>query len=308
MGKIITGYKGFNRDFTCRGFQYEVGKTYEIEGKPELCERGFHFCTSPLAVFRFYEPKYRFAIVQADEDDVVYDTDNNFHKAVARRITIVSEISLQDIIELQKKYTSGKEPSIESDETCILGGEGMAFTKRTLCAYSNNSLVGVNAMSDCYVDNIGVSSVVAAADTERAVAASNGICSAAVVTGYSSMANSYGFYSIAVATDRDSAAISSKEGSAAVATYYDSAAIGSNGSTAMCTGFDSVAMATDAGSLAVAAGQECSASGVYGSWLVLVQRDTNFIFDVQAVRVDNKAIKEGVRYKLEGGKICEVCE
>lgn len=43
MGKIITGYKGFDRDWKCRDFQYEVGKTYEIEGEPELCERGFHF-------------------------------------------------------------------------------------------------------------------------------------------------------------------------------------------------------------------------------------------------------------------------
>lgn len=305
MGKIITGYKGFERDFTCRGMQYEVGKTYEIDGEPKLCERGFHFCTSPLAVFRFYEPKYRFAIVKADEDDVVYDTDNNFHKAVARRITIVSEISLQDIIELQKKYTSSKEPSIESDETCILGGEGMAFTKRTLCAYSNNSIVGVNAMSDCYVDNIGVSSVVTAADTERAVAASNGTGSAAVVTGCSSMANSYGFYSIAVATDRDSAAISSKCGSAAVATFNDSVAIGGDGSTAMCTGFGSVAMANGKNSLAVAAGENCSASGVIGSWLVLVERENMQICDVRVVMVDGKDIKEGVRYELIDGEIKE---
>lgn len=100
MGKIITGYKGFERDFTCRGMQYEVGKTYVLEGEPKLCERGFHFCTSPLAVFEYYAPTNRFAIVKAYEDDVIYDTANNSYKAVAKRITIVREITLDEIISL----------------------------------------------------------------------------------------------------------------------------------------------------------------------------------------------------------------
>ena len=39
----MKGYKVFNSDWTCRGFQYEVGKTYEEDVKPECCERGFHF-------------------------------------------------------------------------------------------------------------------------------------------------------------------------------------------------------------------------------------------------------------------------
>ena len=45
MDKIIRGYKVFNSDWTCRGFQFEVGKTYEEDVTPLCCERGFHFCT-----------------------------------------------------------------------------------------------------------------------------------------------------------------------------------------------------------------------------------------------------------------------
>ena len=40
----IKGYKVFNSDWTCKGFQYEVGKSYEMEKEPIACKQGFHFC------------------------------------------------------------------------------------------------------------------------------------------------------------------------------------------------------------------------------------------------------------------------
>ena len=42
----MKGYKAFNNDMTCRGFQYKVGKTYEMAKKPIPCKQGFHFCKS----------------------------------------------------------------------------------------------------------------------------------------------------------------------------------------------------------------------------------------------------------------------
>lgn len=40
----VKGFKVFNPDWTCRGYQYEVGKTYEENVIPMVCDRGFHFC------------------------------------------------------------------------------------------------------------------------------------------------------------------------------------------------------------------------------------------------------------------------
>ena len=40
----MEGYKVFEPDWTCRGFQYEVGKTFEEDVIPSCCNRGFHFC------------------------------------------------------------------------------------------------------------------------------------------------------------------------------------------------------------------------------------------------------------------------
>jgi hypothetical protein len=91
----------------------------------------------------------------------------------------------------------------------------------------------------------------------------------------------------------------------AVATDDESIAVVDNIATAVCTGGCSVAISKERNSLAVAAGSGSSASGVLGSWLVLVDRKYTRIFDVRVVRVDGKIIKKGVRYKLENGKIKE---
>ena len=63
----MKGYKVFEPDWTCRGFQYEVGKTYEEDVTPRVCERGFHFCKKAADCFSYYlfDPKSKVAEVIA---------------------------------------------------------------------------------------------------------------------------------------------------------------------------------------------------------------------------------------------------
>ena len=93
----MKGYKVFNQDFTCRGFQFEVGKTYEHKGELKICRSGFHFCRNVADCFNYYsfDPKNRVA-----EVDAVGLVESNGDKSVTNKITIVREIPWAEMLEL----------------------------------------------------------------------------------------------------------------------------------------------------------------------------------------------------------------
>ena len=93
----MKGYKVFNPDWTCRDFQYAVGQTYEMEGEPICCDRGFHFCTDLKDCFDYYrfDPNNKVAIVEALG---VIDTKGD--KSCTNKITIVEEITWEEVLRL----------------------------------------------------------------------------------------------------------------------------------------------------------------------------------------------------------------
>ena len=103
---IIRGFKGFDKDLKCRGFQYEIGKDYEQEGKVKCCERGFHFCENPFDVFRYYSPSdSRYCEVEGDEN---VDKANDDSKVATSHIHISAEIGLNGLIKAGVKFILDK--------------------------------------------------------------------------------------------------------------------------------------------------------------------------------------------------------
>ncbi len=95
-------YKGFDKDLKCRGFQYEVGKTYTEEKDPILCMKGFHCCKKLSDVFKYYTNKKglfnedkslnRYCVVELG-GKVIHDGD----KSASNQITIIEELNEQGI-------------------------------------------------------------------------------------------------------------------------------------------------------------------------------------------------------------------
>lgn len=91
----VKGYKVFNPDWTCRGFQYEVGKIFEEDVKPSCCDRGFHFCKKAADCFSYYSfnSKNKVAEVIA-----LGEVDTDGKKSCTNKIQIVREIPWQELL------------------------------------------------------------------------------------------------------------------------------------------------------------------------------------------------------------------
>ena len=93
----MRGYKVFNPDWKCIGMQYEVGQTYKHKGNLSLCESGFHFCEKLIDCFNYYQfdPNNKVAEIKAIGKIV-----NGDNKSVTDNISIIKEISWQNVLEL----------------------------------------------------------------------------------------------------------------------------------------------------------------------------------------------------------------
>ena len=96
--KVIKSYKAFDKNMQCRGFQYEVGKEYEIDREIKCCDRGFHACKSPMEVWDHYDMlSSRFAEVEQSGE---IKEEENSTKVCSSHIKIKAELKLADIIKV----------------------------------------------------------------------------------------------------------------------------------------------------------------------------------------------------------------
>lgn len=172
MTETIKGFKGFDKDLKCRGYQYELGQDFQEEGKIEACSKGFHFCENPFDVFSYYPPFTenginRYCVVEGGGS---IDKDSDDTKIACSKLHISAEIGLKGLVEAGIKFILDK----------------------------------VN-WKDCKESNTGYRS--AATNTgDQSAATNTGNYSAATNTGYRSAAQVSGKDSIAIVTGKDSKA------------------------------------------------------------------------------------------------------
>ena len=91
----VKGYKVFNPDWTCRGFQYEVGKIFEEDVKPSCCDRGFHFCKKAADCFSYYSFNSENKVAEVI---ALGEVDTDGKKSCTNKIQIVREIPWQELL------------------------------------------------------------------------------------------------------------------------------------------------------------------------------------------------------------------
>ncbi|ECD8547903.1 hypothetical protein GRY59_002668 [Salmonella enterica] len=173
MTKEIVTFKGFNKDLTCRDFQFAIGETFHHDGKVEACGSGFHACECPFDVFSYYPPaesRYAetisFGVIDREEEG---DT-----KIASASITIKSELTLPQFIQRGIEWIWSKiDKSLEQQ---IMTGDWSAATN------TGNQSAATNTGNRSAATNTGYQSA----------ATNTGDWSAAEVSGSQSVAASLG--------------------------------------------------------------------------------------------------------------------
>ena len=101
VNEVIKSYKGFNRDLTCRGKQYEVGKEYE-EDRAQSCECGMHACEYPLDCFSYYDPAHSVYYEVEQSGDLSRRGDDS--KVASTKMKIGAEINIAGMVKASINY------------------------------------------------------------------------------------------------------------------------------------------------------------------------------------------------------------
>ena len=126
MEQKLKTYKAFDKDLSCRGFKYEVGKEYEETGDIKACEKGFHACPYPLDVFGYYAPAgSRFCEVEQSGKIDGSESD----KVCSSKIRIGAELDIRGLVKAAVSFVKERctnECNAEPGKPATAGNRGAA--------------------------------------------------------------------------------------------------------------------------------------------------------------------------------------
>ena len=175
----MKGYKGFNKDLTCRGKQYAENTVFEEE-TAEICKSGMHFCENPFDILDYYgfvndnAELNEFAEVEALDD---CKTDDN-KKYTTKKLKIGAKIGISGLIKAFVDFTLSR---VKSEDVSTNTGYHSASTNTG--NYSASTNTGYYSAST----NTGNYSV-STNTGNYSVAMNTGCCSVASVEGKNSFA------------------------------------------------------------------------------------------------------------------------
>ena len=249
----IAAFKGFNKDLTCRGFQYKVGETYEHPGPVKICDSGFHAVTLPLDALTYYKPGE--SVYHAVDLEGVVKQPSGDSKVVGRKITVGAQLNILGLVKahVEAVFKSVKEPSAKSKATtgryANAATTGYYANAATTGRYAHAATTGdyANAATTGDYANAATTgdSAHAATTGDYANAATTGRYANAATTGYYAHAATTGDYANAATTgDSANAATTGDSAHAATTGYSANAATTGRYAHAATTGYSAHAATT----------------------------------------------------------------
>ena len=308
----MKAFKGFNKDLTCRGYQYEEGKEFHTE-RAECCDTGFHACEYPLDCFGYYDPAH--SVYHEVELSGEMDRSGDNTKVCATDIKIGARLSIAGLVKMAIDFTMSKvNKEAGSDERHgFASATGNCGASSATGDYGASSATGDYGASSA-TGNCGASS----ATGDYGASSATGYKGASSATGNCGASSATGDYGASSATGDYGA-------SSATGDYGASSATGNCGASS-ATGYKGASSVSDPTGVAVAWGHEARAKGCKGAHLILsdwrfigekywdgsykdmYNKDNWELTGAKMVVVDGEKIKEDTYYRCIEGEIVEVTE
>ena len=275
----MLAYKGFNKDMTCRGFQFKEGETYH-EDSAHLCDSGFHACEDPLDCFGYYAPANS-VYHEVELDEVADEREERDSKICGKTIKIGAKIDIAGICKAHIEFVKSKcKEKIEKGEAEQATSEnyGCSASGDSGCATSGNRGCSTSGNRGCSTS--GYRGCSTSGDSGCATSGDSG-CSTSGDRGCSTS----GYRGCSTSGDRGC----STSGYRGCSTSRGSSAVGEQGA-------------------ALARGNNCKVKGGLGAILVIAEENEyNYeIKDWKSAIVDGINLKPDTWYKLENGEFMEV--
>ena len=277
MSEVIKSYKGFNRDLTCRGKQYEVGKEYE-EDRAQSCECGMHACEYPLDCFSYYDPAHSVYYEVEQSGDLSRRGDDS--KVASTKMKIGAEINIAGMVKASINYIREriKEEKGSDDDYGASSATGNCGASSATGDYGASSATGYKGAS--------------LATGDYGASSATGYCGASSATGYKGASSATGDYGASSATGNC--------GASSATGYKGASSAKDPESIAIAWGYKGRVSGVK-GSFLVLADWEGDESEYWKPY-------TWKLKGAKMVRVDGEHIKENTWYTMRNGKIVEVTE
>ena len=280
MSEAIKSYKGFNKDMTYRGFQYEEGKEYE-ESNALVCENGFHACEYPLDCLCYYSPSE--SVYHEVEQSGKLSKKSDDTKVASTKIKIGAKLSIAGLVEAAIEYTKERVKP-EADSYDYKGASSATGN------YGASSATGYKGASSATGD-YGASS----ATGNYGASSATGNYGASSATGYKGASSATGDYGASSATGNC--------GASSATGYKGASSAESPNAVAVAWGYKGKAKGVK-GSFLVLADWKCKGKELYNYY----KEDMWELKDAVMVRVDGETIKEDTWYTMVDGEVVEAEE
>ena len=272
----MRAFKGFNKDLTCRGYQYEEGKEFHTE-RAECCDTGFHACEYPLDCFGYYDPAH--SVFHEVELSGEMDKSRDNTKVCATDIKIGARLSIAGLVKMAIDFTMSKvNKEAGSDER-----HGFA------------SATG-NCGASSATGNCGASSA-------------TGNCGASSATGYKGASSATGYKGASSATgDYGASSATGNCGASSATGYKGASSVSDPTGVAVAWGHEARAKGCKGSHLILSDWKYVGARYSDGDYMDPYDKESWELTGAKMVVVDGEKIKEDTYYRCIEGEIVEVTE